>query len=67
MKCDYCLNSRPIFSENGFHSICCLSSRAAYRCLTGEKDKYVAHPDAPVKQTLATMYGVCLGEIDLEK
>ena len=44
MKCDSCLNSRPVQSENGIHFICCLSSRAAMKCLTGEKDRYVENP-----------------------
>ena len=41
MKCDDCLNSRPIISENGTHRACCLSGRAAVKCLNGEKDQYV--------------------------
>ena len=44
MKCDTCLNSRPIVSENGIHFNCCLSSKAAMKCMTGEKDGYVEHP-----------------------
>ena len=40
MKCDYCLNSRPIISENGTHYICCLTSQQLKKCLTGEKDYF---------------------------
>ena len=32
MNCDYCLNSRPVISENGLHYICCLSSKKAVEC-----------------------------------
>ena len=43
MKCDSCLHSRTIVSENGFHSICCLSDKDALECLkSGEF--YVEHP-----------------------
>ena len=31
----------PIVSENGIHSACCLSGRAAIQCMTGQKDRYV--------------------------
>lgn len=38
MKCDNCLNARIITSENGKHSICCLSMKKAMECLMDEKD-----------------------------
>ena len=41
MKCDTCLNSRPIISENGIHHACCLSDMKAFRCMTGMKDQYI--------------------------
>ena len=44
-KCDTCLNSRPILSENGWHSSCCLSDRKAFNCLTGKKDHYIGFRD----------------------
>ena len=40
-KCDNCLNSRPIVSENGMHSICTLSDKAAMNCITGKKDGFM--------------------------
>ncbi len=40
MKCDTCMNRRPVFSENGWHSVCCLSSRKIIACLTEREDKY---------------------------
>ena len=46
MKCDYCLNSRPIVSENGIHNMCCLSVKAEKKCLTGEKEGFVMSPAA---------------------
>ena len=33
MKCNTCLNTRVVLSENGFHYICCLSSRKANKCI----------------------------------
>lgn len=36
MKCDGCLNSRRIISENGLHSLCCLSDKKAMECITGK-------------------------------
>ena len=45
MRCDICLNSRIVVSENGYHSICCLPARKANECvLTGKY--YVKHPAA---------------------
>ena len=44
MKCDGCLNSRRIVSENGFHSICCLSEKKAIDCITGKEDHSVFLP-----------------------
>ena len=43
-KCDSCLNSRMVISENGLHSICCLSEKKAIDCMFGEKDHYVEFP-----------------------
>lgn len=40
-KCNICLNTRPIVSENGIHSICTLSSRSAMNCLFGKTNKFV--------------------------
>ncbi len=41
MKCDNCLNARRVISENGFHSICCLSEKVAMNCIMGKKDQRV--------------------------
>lgn len=38
MKCDNCLHSRRIISENGMHSVCCLSEKEAMECKTKNKD-----------------------------
>lgn len=51
MKCDSCLNSRPVISENGFHHVCCLSSKAAQNCLSGKKIKYESVADVIAKIT----------------
>lgn len=39
-KCKNCLNSRPIISENGYHSICCLSQKKSMNCMMGRKDYF---------------------------
>lgn len=39
--CDHCLNARTVVSENGLHSICTLSAKAATNCLLGVKDHFV--------------------------
>ena len=44
MKCDNCLNARVILSENGKHSICCLSEKKAMDCILGEKSNRVERP-----------------------
>jgi len=42
MKCDKCLNSRPIMSENGLHRVCGLSNeKEAVDCLIGKVDHSV--------------------------
>lgn len=48
-KCDECLNSRLIVSENGYHSICTLSQKEAINCMTDEKNQFI---------TLKTFRGV---------
>jgi hypothetical protein len=40
-KCDTCLKSRMIVSENGIHSVCCLSVKRAIGCLSGVDGRYV--------------------------
>lgn len=40
-KCDRCLNSRPIISENGLHYICTLPTKQAVLCMAGMDDKSV--------------------------
>lgn len=41
-KCDTCLNSRVIISENGCHAACTLLSVKATECMVGIKDNYMA-------------------------
>lgn len=40
-KCDTCLFSRAIISENGFHWVCCLTQKRAIDCMNGVKDRYI--------------------------
>ena len=42
MKCDKCLNSRPVMSENGLHRVCGLRDEdEAMECLMGKVDHSV--------------------------
>ena len=41
MKCDTCLNSRYIISENGVHSACILPPKRAIDCMLEKKNEYV--------------------------
>lgn len=40
--CEKCLHSRLIISENGHHSVCCLSQKAAMDCMIDKKSQFVA-------------------------
>ena len=40
-KCEKCLNSRRVISENGFHPVCCLSQKASINCITGKKSRFI--------------------------
>ena len=44
-KCDTCLNSRPIISENGIHYVCTLSESKLFNCLIGRTDEYEQRPE----------------------
>ena len=44
-KCDTYLRSHVIISENGYHSICCLSSKQAVKCMMNNYNKYITLPE----------------------
>ena len=44
-RCQVCLNSRAIVSENGIHWVCCLSEKKTLDCLMGVKDHYDGYSD----------------------
>lgn len=46
-KCEGCLNSRPIISENGYHYNCTLSFTRAWDCYKGVRDYSVYISYAP--------------------
>ena len=46
-KCEGCLNSRPIISENGYHYNCTLSFTRAWDCYKGVRDYSVHISYAP--------------------
>ena len=39
-RCDVCLNSRAVVSENGVHFVCGLTEKKNLDCLMGVKDSY---------------------------
>lgn len=41
-KCEKCLHSRMIVSENGYHAVCCLSQKKAMDCIIGKKSSFVS-------------------------
>ena len=45
MKCDKCLNSRGVISENGLHRVCCLSEKDAMDCLMNKRNLAVVLPN----------------------
>ena len=49
MKCDDCLNSRQVLSENGWHPVCVLMNKQSRLCLFGKKNYYVSAKDAKKK------------------
>lgn len=49
-KCENCLNSRIIISENGYKSICALSDKYACECILGYFDYYAAIPNTQNKR-----------------
>lgn len=51
-KCDKCLNSRPIISENDYHFICCLSSKKATDCITHTKDYFISRSNIDINKIL---------------
>lgn len=40
MKCETCLNSRTVISENGYHFVCALSDKKAVSCITNDYKYY---------------------------
>lgn len=40
-KCNECLNHRLVVSENGYHAVCCLSSRKTIECMTNRKSHFI--------------------------
>ena len=51
-KCNKCLNSRPIISENDYHFICCLSSKKAVDCITNTKDYFIPRSNIDINKIL---------------
>lgn len=40
-KCEECLRSRIIVSENGYHAVCCLAQKKAMNCMTGVRSYFI--------------------------
>lgn len=41
-NCLYCINSRIVISENGYHPICCLSSSKSSECIVSRGKYFVS-------------------------
>ena len=41
MKCDKCIHTRLIMSENGLHPVCALSPKVAKKCMVNNYSKLV--------------------------
>ena len=41
MKCDECLHSRRVVSENGYHSVCCLLEHESRECIFGKESHFI--------------------------
>jgi hypothetical protein len=40
-KCETCIHTRLVPSENGWHRACCLTSNAQILCITGRVSRYI--------------------------
>ena len=49
MKCEKCMFSRTVTSENGSHPVCCLSEEEARECILGITDHYYSLIDRKEK------------------
>lgn len=72
--CDKCLNSRMIISENGYHSICCLSQKAAMECMMGKKKHFATlerdesgNKFEKLKKIAKDEFGVSIVKVDSSK
>lgn len=58
MKCNKCIHTRLIISENGLHPVCALSPKAAKNCIMSNYTKFVtihewdARPIEPILKPL---------------
>lgn len=58
MKCDKCIHTRLIMSENGLHPVCTLSPKSARKCIFNNYDCFVtidewdARPVEPILEPL---------------
>ena len=44
MYCDICVNARSVVSENGYHSVCCLSESKMRECLYNNMKHFYPAP-----------------------
>ena len=72
--CKKCLNSRVIISEHGYHSICCLSQKAATDCMIGKKNHFVTikrdeggNAFEKLKKIAKDEFGVSIVKVDKSK
>lgn len=51
-KCDKCLNSCALISENDYHFVCCLLSKKATECITHVEDYFIPLSNIDINKIL---------------
>lgn len=51
-KCDKCLNSHALISENGYHFVCYLSDKKAVDCITHVKDYFIPRSNININKII---------------
>lgn len=49
-KCDTCLFSRTVVSENGYHSVCSRSDKEATECVANDYSRYLRYTLYPLDE-----------------
>ena len=61
IKCDTCINSRSVCSENGYHSVCTLSTKKERYCI---ENGFCEHKKITIGDALE---GIAKGNVSFEE